>query len=295
MPHCRVPDTAPNPWLGLPLYPFKNNDLCHSPHRLKKETPELITVLQTDRLAVPYGQPYHLIRSKIMIRIMVVSELPEERARLNSILAQWPDFDVSGPGGDSYNALYSARSFKPDLVLLDEEPSLLGCPGMVSALKRWSPHTKVIILVRSPANQAVLKSIGNGAAGYLLKNEDTDIIPAILWAYRGGVLMSPEIALRAFNNPSGGKSAFQKHRLKITGMELELLTHIGRGLSDKEIAAELRLKDGTIRNHISVLLQKTGLRNRTEMAVYVHHTGILGDRGKLTPRFPALFPTENKE
>jgi DNA-binding NarL/FixJ family response regulator len=213
-----------------------------------------------------------------MIRIMVVSEHAEERARLNSILSQWPDFDASKPSKDSYDALYAARSFKPDVALVDEEPSILDCPGTVSALKRWSPHTRVIILARSPINQTVLKAITSGASGYVFKNRDADIVPAVIWVYQGGTLMSPEIALRAFENHSGKKYPVQKQKLKITRIELELLTRIGKGLSNKEIAAELRLKNGTIRNYISVLLQKTSLRNRTEIALYVHRAGILGMR-----------------
>jgi DNA-binding NarL/FixJ family response regulator len=212
-----------------------------------------------------------------MIRVMVVSEHEGLRSRLAAALAQWPDFDASARCADSYDALYLARSFLPHVALVDEEPSLLDCPGLVAALRRWSPATRTVVLASSPASRTVLKSIAAGAAGYLLKGCDRDLVPAVAWVHRGGALMSPEAASRAFRGEGGGKPpALPKAAPSITRVELELLTRIGRGLSDKEIAAELRLKNGTVRNHVSVLLRKTGLRSRTEIALFVHRAGILG-------------------
>ncbi|MDR0451726.1 MAG: response regulator transcription factor [Treponema sp.] len=220
-----------------------------------------------------------------MIRVMVVSGHADERSRLNSILNQWPEFDISGMGRDAYDALNFAHSFKPDVALVDENPPILDCSGMVLALKRWSPNTKVIVLADSCDNQAVLKSIVNGAAGYLLKDRDAEIVPGINWVYRGGTLMGSEVVSRAFENSSGEQGhQNQKQRVKITRKELELMTRVGKGLSNKEIAAELRLKDGTIRNYISGLLQKTGLRNRTEIALYVYRSGIIGNEQKISKK-----------
>jgi DNA-binding NarL/FixJ family response regulator len=90
--------------------------------------------------------------------------------------------------------------------------------------------------------------------------------------------MSPDAASRAFREEGGGKrpTAPPGPLPEITRLELELLTRLGRGLPDKEIAAELRLKNGTVRNHVSALLRKTGLRSRTEIALFLHRAGILG-------------------
>jgi len=211
-----------------------------------------------------------------MIRVMIISEHAEERTKLDGILQQWPEFDISGLGKDAYDALNFAHLFQPDIALVDEHPSLLDCSEVVLALKRWSPRTKVIILTGSCDNQMVLKSINNGAAGYLLKHKDAEIIPGINWVYRGGSLMSPEIAARAFKPiPKKRLLMGRKQRLKITRKQFELLTCIGRGLSNKEIAVSLRLKDGTIRNYISILLHKMGMRNRTEIAIYAHDVGLV--------------------
>ena len=222
-----------------------------------------------------------------MIRVIIVSEHTELRDRIAGILNQWPDFHVFTHGRDSYDALYAARTFLPHVALVDEEPSLLDCPGLVSALKRWSPETKVIVLASSPLSRPVLASIARGAAGYLLKGRDGDIIPAVIWVHHDGALMTAEVASRAFRPiPTAAPGFPGKGRLKITRTELGLLTRIGRGLSNKEIAAELRLKHGTVRNYISTLLRKTGLHSRTEIALFVHRAGILGDEWKGALPFP---------
>jgi DNA-binding NarL/FixJ family response regulator len=209
---------------------------------------------------------------------MIISEHAKERVKLGDILQQWPAFDISGLGKDGYDALHIGHLAQPDVALVDENPSFLDCSEIVLALKRWSPKTKVIVLTNSCDNQFVLKAISNGAAGYLLKSKDAEIVPGINWVYKGGSLMSPEIAARAFNMFAKEHLAVNwEQQAPLTRRQLELLIHIGKGLSNKEIAAILQLKNGTIRNYISILLQKMRLRNRTEMAVFAHRSGLIAD------------------
>ncbi|MDR2784682.1 MAG: response regulator transcription factor, partial [Treponema sp.] len=124
--------------------------------------------------------------------------------------------------------------------------------------------------------------IAGGAAGYILKGRDTDIIPAVIWVHQGGALMSAEAASRAYGTARPAPA--RTPRFSGTGTELDLLARIGRGLSDKEIARELRLKSGTVRSRVSALLRKTGLRSRTEMALFARRAGIPGDGAE--PAFP---------
>jgi DNA-binding NarL/FixJ family response regulator len=215
-----------------------------------------------------------------MIRVMVVSELMEERERIYRILRQWPEFDILGLGKDAYDALQFARSSRPDVVLIDENSPILDCSRVVSAFRRWSPKTSVIILAGSGNNRMVFESIINGAAGYLLKDRDAEIVPGINWVYMGGTLMTPRIMSRVlkYKYSSARQTRLsQKQKANMTRKEMKVLACIGRGLSNREIAAELRLKGGTIRNYISMLLQKTGLRNRTEIALHAHNTGLFGN------------------
>ncbi|MDR0708613.1 MAG: response regulator transcription factor [Spirochaetaceae bacterium] len=210
-----------------------------------------------------------------MIRIVVVSGFMEERERIHCILRQWPEFDILGLGKDAYDALQFARSSRPDVMLIDENPHILDCPKIVSAFRRWSPKTRVIILADSGNNQAVFKSILNGAAGYLLKGRDAEIVSGINWVYLGGMLMNPRIASRVFRYYSERQTRLNQEQItKMTRKEMRVLACIGKGFSNREIATELQLKNGTVRNYISMLLQKTGLRNRTEIALHVHDTGL---------------------
>jgi DNA-binding NarL/FixJ family response regulator len=214
----------------------------------------------------------------MLIRVMIFSENAGERARLQELLGQWPDFLVSARSGDSYDALEAARSFLPHVALISEEPSILDCPRLVSALKRWSPRTRTLVLTSRPENRAVLDSLASGAAGYLLRDKDAEVVPAVIWVYRGGALMTTEIVSRAFAAAPEKKPPFPgKEAPAIDRTEFALASLIGRGLSNKEIAGELSLSNGSVRNRVSSLLKKTGLRSRTELALFAHHRGILGD------------------
>jgi DNA-binding NarL/FixJ family response regulator len=230
-----------------------------------------------------------------MIRVMLVSGVTEERERIYHILRQWPEFDILGLGKDAYDALRFARSSRPDVVLIDENSPILDCSCVVSTFRHWSPKTKVIILAGSGNSWMVFKSILNGAAGYLLKGRDAEIVPGINWVYLGGTLMTPRIVSQVLKYKYSSARQVrlsQKQKTNMTRREMEVLACIGRGLSNREIAAELHLKGGTIRNYISILLQKTGLRNRTEIAIHAHSTGLLGsandgrerEKSRITPQ-----------
>jgi DNA-binding NarL/FixJ family response regulator len=215
-----------------------------------------------------------------MIRVMVVSGLMEERERIYRILKQWPEFDILDMGKDAYDALRFARSSRPDVVLIDENPPILDCSKVVSTFRHWSPKTRVIILAGSGNNRMVFESILNGAAGYLLKGRDAEIVSGINWVYLGGTLMTPRIVSQIFKYKYFSARQIrlsQKQKPNMTRKEMKVLACIGRGLSNREIATELRLKGGTVRNYISMLLQKTGLRNRTEIALHAYNTGLFGN------------------
>jgi DNA-binding NarL/FixJ family response regulator len=207
-----------------------------------------------------------------MLRIMIVSKHAGERERLAAILGQWPGFGAPALCRDSYDALHAARSSPPHVALVGEEPSILGCPELVSALKRWSPRTRVIVLASSPGSRAALKSVAAGAAGYLLREREAAVIPAVFWVLRGGSLLAPEDIPRAGGRgeaPPPGKPA-------ATRAEMGVLACLGRGLSNREAAAELGLKEGTVRGYVSRLLRKAGLRSRAQIAVSAYLSGMPG-------------------
>jgi DNA-binding NarL/FixJ family response regulator len=224
-----------------------------------------------------------------MIRVVVVAENRTELDAIHRYLGCQSDFELVGCGIDGYDAIHLVAAKKPDIALLDEQLPMMDAAEATLSLKRWSPQTRVIILTCNPNNLRVLRAISNGAAGYIKKNSGLEVFRAgIRIVYWGCTLMTPEIAAKAFGMfpailrkiPDAPKFIPQSKKSvilpgNISRQELRLITYIGRGLSNKEIAASLRLSSGTIRNTISVILQKTGLRNRTQVAIYAYTIGLV--------------------
>ena len=225
-----------------------------------------------------------------MIRLVIVGLHQQELDGMRAILESHQDIRIVGSGHDGYDAINLVKKHKPDIALLDADLALLNASDATKSLKQLSPKTKIIIFSETREDERVLKAINNGAAGYLLKQ--FDLVRAhwlIRVVYFGYSLMSPEIAAKAHRmyqakNPHAEPatpSVPRKPKVpilpNITRHELAVISCIGKGLSNKEIAEYLKLKDGTIRNSLTSIYQKTGLRNRIQVAIYAHRIGLLGE------------------
>ncbi|MDR2176946.1 MAG: response regulator transcription factor [Treponema sp.] len=233
----------------------------------------------------------------MMIRIVIVDDQKNERDNIQALLSSQKDFEVVGVGKDGYDALRLTMNHQPDIALLNYRLSLLESYDTIATIKYRSPKTNVIILTPFQEDDNILKAIYNGASGYLLKTADKDeIIAGIYTVYNGGSLMSSTTVARAFRlllayrragfsdklpsclpAPNG-----QQQMVAISRLDLQLLTLVGQGLENKEIAELLNLKAGTVRNHITALLQKIGLKNRTQLATYAQSIGLV--KGGLVSR-----------
>jgi DNA-binding NarL/FixJ family response regulator len=212
-----------------------------------------------------------------MIRIIIADEEEGIWKNFTDILRCWPEFEISGQARDGYDLIRLVNAIQPEIALVDEKFPFLDGVELISALNHRSPNTNVIILTRTPLAPAVLNAIGHGAAGYLMKNaQPTQIIAGIKFVHSGGSLISRDVAVKVFSKDfEPRKDGKTKNTAKMTRQELRLIACIGRGLSNKEIAQSLKLQNGTIRNYISAILQKTGFKNRTEVAIYAHNMGIV--------------------
>ncbi|WP_304242080.1 response regulator transcription factor [Gracilinema caldarium] len=214
-----------------------------------------------------------------MIKIGIVDDQDMVRDSLKILLSTQEDFEVVGIGSDGYEALKLVDTMHPDVLLLDIRMPIMDGVEATSILKVRSPQTSIIILTTFDDDEYVLNAIRNGASGYLLKSAAMDeLAKAIRTVYEGGSLMTPEIATKAFrmfseivkNNDkrrTANKASFE-FPINLNKTELEIISQIGKGLSNKEIAKVLDLKEGTVRNYISDILQKTGLRDRTQVAIF---------------------------
>jgi DNA-binding NarL/FixJ family response regulator len=223
-----------------------------------------------------------------MIRIVVVGSEPPERDSLRVMLGSQPDFELAGSGYDGYDAIQLVTDLKPDIAILDERLPILDGALAIPSLKARSPKTGIIILTAFHEDELVLRAISDGAAGYLRKDTEAgQIALGVRIVHGGGTLMSPEIAAKAFrmfstialgrnNFPRDGPDLLTAPPLpaNISRLDLQLIAYLGQGLSNKEIGEALHRTEGTIRNYITSVLQKTGLRDRTQVAIYAWAIGL---------------------
>ncbi len=223
-----------------------------------------------------------------MIRIAIVDDQEMVRDSLRILLSAENDFEVVGIGKDGYDALKLVNDLRPDVLLLDIRMPIMDGVEATATLKLRSPSTAIIILTTFDDDEYVLKAIRNGASGYLLKSAEMGALgAAIRTVHAGGSLMTPEVATKAFRLFSelardAGNGKTDKHGghdaepmpADISRTEIQIMTLIGCGRANKEVAKELTLSEGTVRNYISGILQKTGLRDRTQLAIFAVHHGL---------------------
>jgi DNA-binding NarL/FixJ family response regulator len=204
------------------------------------------------------------------------------------ILSTQGDFEVLGVGKDGYEAIKLVDSLKPDIALIDINLHFIDGARVIPILKDRSPTTAIIIHTSFDSEEHIHTAICSGASGYLLKGPEIDnIAEKIRTIHKGGSLMTPEITTKVFRMFS--KLAKNTYKLpgvypipkvnrplpsNISKIELRIMSFIGQGLSNREIAQQLCLREGTIRNYISSVLQKTALRDRTQVAIFAIHNGL---------------------
>ncbi|MDR2019661.1 MAG: response regulator transcription factor [Treponema sp.] len=220
-----------------------------------------------------------------MIRIVIIDGYEHYRLDLNLLLSREADFKVVGIGRDGYDAIHLTSSRKPDITLVDIDLPLIDGTKVIPLLKQHSPATRVIIYTTVDGDEYVKNAIVNGVSGYLLKDDQYNLIEGIRTVYTGNNFMAPHITTRAFRILSALIKDQRQKSCQLNGenkttpshisrMEFLVTAYIGQGFSTKEIALILHLREGTVRNYISSILQKIGLRTRTQVAIYALKNGI---------------------
>ncbi len=217
------------------------------------------------------------------IRLLVVDDHPVVREGLRSFLGTRDGLEVVGEAGDVDEAVAMASTLQPDVVLLD---LVMPGGGGIVALPRLlalSPPPRVIVLTSFGADDQVLAAVRAGASGWLGKDvPPAELESAIRTVHRGGSVLDPAVATRVLAevaNPSGNDVGLDQ----LTAREREVLALLGRGLSNRDLATELYVAEKTVKTHVSSILGKLHLTDRTQAALFAVHHGLVDDPGRPRP------------
>lgn len=215
------------------------------------------------------------------IRVLLVDDQGLFREALATLLGLHSQLEIVGEAGDGEAGVALAQTLRPDVVLMD-----LRMPGMsgVEATRRLRslvPEARVLVLTTFEDDDEVLAAIEAGAAGYMLKASPAEkLVEAICTVMRGGSPLEPSVASKVMAELarlSRRQSEERCQRLAdpLSARELEVLRALCEGLSNKEIAGKLGLTEGTVKNHMTQVLSKLGVLDRTQAALRAHALGLL--------------------
>ncbi len=205
------------------------------------------------------------------IRVLIADDHSVVRQGLRFFLEDEPEIEIVGQAADGAEALRLARELKPDIVLMDLLMPVMDGIAATAAIRRELPDTEVIALTSVLEDAAVIDAVQAGAIGYLLKTTEADeLIRAIKAAAGGQVELSPEAAARLVREVRVPDSPEA-----LTEREAEVLRLIAAGHSNKEIARDLKITEGTVKTHVSKILAKLNVPSRTQAALYAIRVGLV--------------------
>lgn len=207
------------------------------------------------------------------VRVLITDDHPVVRRGLRSFLETVDGIEVVGEAKDGDEAVRLAAELDPDVILMD-----LAMPNVdgIEATRRITDGgggAKVIALTSFATDDKVFPAIRAGAAGYLLKEaEPSEVADAILKVHRGEPILHPSVAERLMREVAAATP--RAHRTDLTARELEVLRLIAAGRSNREIARELDVAEKTVKTHVSSVLSKLGVADRTQAALYAVQHGL---------------------
>lgn len=213
------------------------------------------------------------------IKVLIADDIMILRQGLKAVLEQDPDLSVVALAENGKEAFEKCKVFRPDVVMMDMRmPDYDGAYG-IRVIKEQCPEIKALVLTTFDDEETIEKAVSSGADGYILKEmEDAKVIASVKSVYAGmsifggGVYQVMKKRMdAAASKVSAGDTAQQGD---LTARELDVVKLVAQGYDNKEIAAELYLAEGTVRNQLSKILEKLNLKDRTQLAVYAVKHGL---------------------
>jgi len=210
------------------------------------------------------------------ITVMLVDDHAIVRNGIRAYLEVLPDMEIIAEAESGTQAVKMAEDLAPDVVLMD-----LKMPEMDGVEATWrvrqvSPRSQIIILTSYHEDSHIFPAIKAGALSYILKNVDPEeLASAIRSAAKGEAILSPKVASRLIGEWRDDRTEGMQDYMQLTEREQEVLALIAEGLSNAEIAARLVISEKTVKSHVSNILSKLHLADRTQVAVFAWREGIM--------------------
>ena len=201
------------------------------------------------------------------MRIVIVDDDRFISGALKTILETNEDVGVVGIAEDGEDAVRLYRKEHPDVLLMDIRMKKMNGLEAAGQILRENPEANILLLTTFSDDEYIVKALKYGVKGYLLKQDYQSILPSIRAVCMGQSVFGTEIVAR-LPELLASKNKFDYKKYDLSEKEFEVVKLVAEGLSNKEIAAELFLSEGTVRNYISGVLEKIGLRDRTQLAVF---------------------------
>ncbi len=217
-----------------------------------------------------------------MVKVLIADDQELIRQSLKIVLGTDSEIEITDSVGDGTDVLKSLEKNVPDVILMDVRMPKMDGTVCTKEVKKKYPDVKIIILTTFDDDDFIYSALKYGASGYILKGISMEgLKQAIMTVHRGGSIINPDIAtkvVRLFSQMAQSDFAIEvdeKGSDELTKSEKIIIQRVGQGLSNKEIAGKLYLSEGTVRNNISRILSKLGLRDRTQLAIWAVQTGIM--------------------
>jgi DNA-binding NarL/FixJ family response regulator len=213
------------------------------------------------------------------IRVVIADDDALVRAGVRAVLSADPGIAIVAEAADGRGAIDLVQRHRPDVAVLDIR--MPGTDGITATaeIRRTVPETGVVVLTTFGEDDYIMRALGSGASGFLIKSgEPEELIIGVRAVADGAAYLSPKVAARVVAHLTAGDSARRataRARVEaLTDREREVLAHLGAGLSNGQIARRLSVVEGTVKAHVSSVLAQLGVPNRAAAAVVAHEAGL---------------------